>query len=419
MMSPDASGFHDCTAFWGRGRRLGALLGGLFVLLVLVGTAGSVSADTSPPRVYLPLIGRDFEPAWRWYAPSTPTVTPTPNHFALALDNSGQAHLLWDVTSYGLPRFIYHSFAGINTGAPWSQPAPVATSLGESSLLYAPVPGPDGALHLLWHNLIEPDHQERLLYTAFRGGAWSSPETVYQTDGAVTGMTRSDSTGRVTATVVDSSSGWTSEIFQVARLADGVWSAPQPIPRNHLYVTGVVWPDFADGVHLYEQESISTPLLYHSYWHDGGFTLRDQPVAVSVFGRSTQGDALGNLHIYWNDLTAIPGRNITALYHQCVENSAQPLTAEVPSGELAISDYVGAADTAGRFALAWRDEYGAVRLGIWRGCARQVIRSVPLPAGSNWQLRALALGATPDAACLLLARTGYPTQYAVVCGGTG
>ena len=72
---------------------------------------------------------------------------------ALALDNSGQAHLLWDVPSYGLPRFIYHSFTGINAAEPWSQPAPVATSLGESSLLYAPVPGPDGALHLLWHNL--------------------------------------------------------------------------------------------------------------------------------------------------------------------------------------------------------------------------------------------------------------------------
>ena len=245
------------------------------------------------------------------------------------------------------------------------------------------------------------------------------PEIAYQTDGTVDGMVRADRAGQVTATVVDSSSGWTGEVFQVARLANGTWSAPLPVPRNHPYVTGVVWPDFAGGVHLYEQESFSIPLLDHSYWHDGGFTVRDQPVTVRVYGRSTQLDSLGNLHIYWSDLTAIPGRNITALYHQCVESSAQPLTAEVPSGELAISDYVGAADTAGRFALAWRDETGAVRLGVWRGCARQVIRSVPLPPGSNWQLRALALGATPDAACLLLERTSYPTQYAVVCGGTG
>lgn len=418
MMSPDASGFHDCTAFWRRKRRSGVLLGGLFILLVLVGTAGGVSADTSPPRLYLPLIGRDFEPAWRWYAASTPSLTPAPDHIVLSLDNSGQVHLLWDVPAYGSPRFIYHSFTGINTAEPWSQPAPVANSLGESTLLYAPLPGFDGVLHLLWHNLAEPNHQHRLLYSTLRGDSWSVPEIAYQTDGSVDGMVGADSAGKVTATVVDSSSGWAGEFYQVARFANGTWSVPQLVPRDHPYVTGVVWPDFAGGIHLYEQESVSTPLLYHSYWQDGVFTVRDQPIAVGVFGRSTQLDTLGNLHIYWSDLTAIPGRNITALYHQCVENSAQPLTAEVPSGELEISDHVGAADTAGRFALAWHDETGAVRLGLWRGCTRDVITTVPLPAGSGWQPRALALSADPNTTCVLLIMPGWVTQYAVVCGGT-
>ena len=99
----------------------------------------------------------------------------------------------------------------------------------------------------------------------------------------------------------------------MARLANGRWSAPQPIPRNHPYVTGVVWPDFAGGIHLYEQESYSTPLLYHSYWHDGGFTVRDQSVPQPVvYGRSTQLDAVGNLHIYWDDPSLPPSLVVTS-----------------------------------------------------------------------------------------------------------
>ena len=367
--------------------------------------------------MYLPVVCRDFEPAWQWYAPITLTLAPAPDHIALALGGSRRVHVLWDVPSYGSPRFVYHTFAGINGNEPWIPAAPVAASLGESTLLYPPQPGPDGALHLLWHNVAEPNHRHRLLYTTWRGGSWSEPEIVYQADGTIDGMVRADSAGQVTATVADSSSGWSSEIFQVTRLAPNTWSAPQAIPRSNPYYSVVIWPDFAGGVHLYEQTSDFTPLLYHAYWHNGGFLIRDQSVAARLNGRSTQLDALGNLHVYWSDLAAIPGRNITALYHRCFENSAQPLLAEVPSGEFEISDYVGAADTAGRFALAWRDESGALHLSVWRGCTQRVIRTVPLPAGVGWQPRALALSATPDAACVLLSRAGYPTRYAVVCGG--
>lgn len=70
----------------------------------------------------------------------------------------------------------------------------------------------------------------------------------------------------------------------------------------------------------------------------------------------------------------------------------------------------------GRFAriIQDRDESGAFRLGIWHGCARMVIRSVPVPAGTGWQLRTLALNDRPDMACVLFAQSSYPMRYAVI-----
>jgi len=415
MIALDEAKHHGRTGFLSRYGRLALSCCGLLLLLLLDTAASATAADGAPPRQYLPLINRDFDAAWQWLAPITPTLTPAPDHIVLALDNAGQIHLLWDVSPFSQPRFVYHSFAGINTGGAWSQPAPVAASLGESSLLYTPVPGPDGALHLLWHNLVEPNHQQQLLCAAFRSGAWSMPEVAYQAGGSVTGMVRADNAGRLAATVVDSGSGLSSNIFQVARLDDGTWATPLPITRSHWFPT-VVWPDSAGGVHLYEDAASTPPQLYYSHWRNGAFAVHDQPVAARVFGRDTTLDALGNLHISWSDLTAIPGRNIQAIYHQCLANGDQPLTAEIPSGEQAVNDYVSASDTAGRFALAWREESGVLRLGVWRGCVRQAARTVPLPAGSAWGLRALALSATPDAACLLLAQTSYPPKYALVCG---
>lgn len=83
--------------------------------------------------------------------------------------------MLWDAPFFAAPRFIYHTAAGINTGEPWSAAAPVAASRGVATLLHAPLPGPDGALHLLWRSNIEPDQQEQLLYAALRDGSWSTP----------------------------------------------------------------------------------------------------------------------------------------------------------------------------------------------------------------------------------------------------
>ncbi len=389
----------------------------LVLLLPVTATPGNASADAPPPRVS-PLIGRDFEPTWRWYTPGTPTPSPGPNQYALAIDNRGRVHVFWDTVTYGAPRYVYHSFAGINQPQSWSQPAPVARSLGESTLLSAPVPGPDGTLHLLWHNLAQPNYQQQLLYAAFRGGTWSQHEIVYQAGGDVAGMIRADSAGQVNVAVVVSFPLFSSDVYQVTHSAQNVWGTPESIPRDHPSDSAVAWPDAPSGVHLFEQTHGSPPLLYHSYWRDGSYVIRDSAIAVGVYDRGTALDSAANLHTYWSDLAAVPGRNIWALHHQCVEGSARLQAEEVPSGELAISDFVSATDANGRFALAWRDETGAVRLGLWQGCSRSVIRTVPLPAGSGWQLRTLALSADPDTTCVLLTLPGWVTQHAVVCGGT-
>jgi hypothetical protein len=177
--------------------RLSLSICGLLLLLLLSAATSVAAADVIPPRLYLPLVGREFGPAWQWQAPITPTLAPAPNHLALALDNAGQPHILWDTTAYGEPRFIYHTTtAGAMPGL-WNKPAPVAASLGESTLLDAPVPGPDGALHLLWHNLAEPNRQQQLLYAALRNGAWSAPEVTYQAGGSINGMVRAGSAGQL------------------------------------------------------------------------------------------------------------------------------------------------------------------------------------------------------------------------------
>ncbi len=414
-----AAGAIETTMRDARRPRTALLVLTLLSLLCTLVTPGKAVAGEGPPRLYLPLVGRDIEFAWHWYATTTPAVIPAPNQVALALDDDGQVHLFWDVPFFQAPRFIYHTTAGVNTGEPWSPPARVAASRGESTLLHAPLPGPDGALHLLWHNDIEPDQQEQLLYAALRGGSWSEPEVVYLADGPLTGMVRATRSGRLTAVVVNGS-GFSSEIYQITRLYQTAWTAPWLIPVTHadLFAVDAAWPDWTGGVRVYQDSSRSPmpPVIHYSRWQDGEFVARDLPIAARVYGRDASLDALDNLHIYWSAKTAVPGRNITALYHQCLAGGVQPLTAEIPSGERELVSYVGAVDTTGRFALAWRDETGQVWMGVWQGCARQLTKPVPLPPGTGWQPRAVALNTQPDAACLLLSQLGYPVQYAVVCG---
>lgn len=188
--------------------------------------------------------------------------------------------------------------------------------------------------------------------------------------------------------------------------------------HTNLLAVDVAWPDWTGGVRIYQDSILSPmpPVIHYSRWQDGEFVVRDQPISARVYGRDASLDALDNLHIHWSGKTAVPGRNITALYHQCLAGGVQPLPAEIPSGERELVSYVGAVDSTGRFALAWRDETGQVLLSVWQGCARQATRPVPLPLGTEWQPRAVTLNTHQDAGCLLLSQVGYPTQSAVVCG---
>lgn len=236
----------------------------------------------------------------------------------------------------------------------------------------------------------------------------------------MTGIVRATLLGHLTAVAVEGS-GSSSSIFQVARLSHGAWTAPWLVPVTHtnLLAVDVAWPDWTGGVRIYQDSILSPmpPVIHYSRWQDGEFVVRDQPISARVYGRDASLDALDNLHIHWSGKTAVPGRNITALYHQCLAGGGvQPLAAEIPSGERELVSYVGAVDSTGRFALAWRDETGQVLLSVWQGCARQATRPVPLPLGTEWQPRAVTLNTHQDAGCLLLSQVGYPTQSAVVCG---
>lgn len=370
---------------------------------------------------YLPLVARDYDPTWVWGSVLTPTLTPSPASNVnplLAIDRQGQVHVLWGTTSYGVPAFIYHTYL---TAAGWTSPTAVAQSLGTSSVLFPPVVAPDGAMHLLWLNRETTGAPYRTLYAAFRNAQWGAEEEVYRspyTGSTLQGMVHLDAAGQVHTTMVD------GYIFSghVSHAKRGTLGWSQPVTLTDPTYSNWIWPDQQGGVRFYGNDYETPPNLYYSYWSAGQFVTRDQkgPDRVSVStSRRTQLDGQNNLHLFWSEDVAIPGGQVSGLYHQCINTALRVTTPELLSGSenAYASDTVKAAGFARWTALAWREASGArIRLAVWDGCNRTNLKTVPFPTDATWSLKAVAISDTPGKVCVLgYSSSYYPDRYRVIC----
>lgn len=367
--------------------------------------------------IYLPLVARDYDSTWIWGEVVSPSLTPAPAYVAnplMSVDRQGRAHIFWEATASGTPRFIYHTYLAA-TG--WTTPTAVAQSLGTSSLLYPPVVAPDGAMHLLWLNRETTQEPYRTLYAAFRNDAWGAEEEVYRApiNYSLQGMVHLDESGQVHATMVQSF--LFNDVYHVTRGSVG-WSQPVMLARPQY--NRLVWPDQQGGVRFYGNDYESPPNLYYSYWRNGQFITRDQrgPDRLTLSSsQRTQLDGQNNLHLFWSAPVALPGGQVTGLYHQCVNSALQVTGAVVLTGghTAYISDAARVAGFVRWTALAWREDSGArVQLALWNGCNRTDLKTVPFP-GTGWTVRAVAVRDAPGKICVLGYLSTSPARYNIVC----
>ena len=371
--------------------------------------------------VYLPQVLQSYDPSWVWGEIVTPTLAPLPSantNPLMSIDHQGRVHLIWDTTSYNVPKFIYHTYLA-DSG--WTTPTAIAESLGTSYTLFPPVVAPDGTLHLLWRNRETTSDPYRTLYAAFRNNAWSADDEVFRSPTVGTtlqGMVHLDQAGNVHATMVDSNF-FTSATYHTTH-GTNKWNTPIELP--HPTYLSWVWPDQLGGVRFYGNDYETPPNLYYSYWRNDEFSVFDLkgPESVTVLsGRKTQLDGLNNLHIYWSERVAIPGGEVNGLYQQCMNTDLRVTKASLLTGQesVYISDVVKAASFERRFALAWPQDSGkSIKLMIWDGCTLTDIKTVPFPTEATWSVKALAVSNVPGKVCLLGYSINYfPDRYRVLC----
>jgi hypothetical protein len=363
--------------------------------------------------LFLPLAARNYDPTWQWSDPITlPFMLRTHNNPVMALGHQGRPHLLWD--TYSDPKFIYHTYLDSDT---WTTPTVVAESLGTSYVLYPPVVDPQGRLHLLWRNQETYEDPNRTLYARYSAGGWSEEEEVYRSEmnsSSLQGMVHLDENQIIHATMVDSYI-FTGEVYHTVRSEKG-WRIPEEI-ETPTY-SKWVWPDHQGGVRFYGNDYELPPNLYFSYWREGSFGIKDRqgPERVELPSQSTQLDGYHNLHLFWRGQVAIPGGEVTGLYHQCLKEDLHTTPQIVLSDENDAFNVVKTGSRTHRFALAWQENYGErVGIAVWEGCNRIYLKSVPFSEDLDWTPKAIAISDDASKVCVFGYTSTYPSRYELVC----
>ncbi|MBI5565383.1 MAG: hypothetical protein HY870_10820 [Chloroflexi bacterium] len=359
---------------------------------------------------YLPVVTNDYDPAWRWSAIITPTLSPAPNQVVMTLDQAGHPHLVWDTTSYG-QQFIFHTYL---TDQGWTTPTAILPTLGASYILYPPIVGPDGKLHLLWRNQLSENSQQyqRLLYAAFDGTTWGPERELYRANGiySLAGMIRLDAAAKVHATFTVST--LSTDIYHSTLEATG-WSTPVGVALPTFFIGyQTIWPDQQGGVRIYRD---TTSSLHYFYWRNNQLQVNDQLLAGNLSTHASQMDGLNDLHTFWTGSVPVPGGSVTGLYYQCLNSNLTWSTQQVLSGQNNAGSANSASDGVSNVVLAWSETSTPTRVGIWNGCNRTDLKTVPVPSGT-WTLKAVALNHAPQKVCVLANRGGYPVKYNVLSG---
>ena len=360
-------------------------------------------AAQSEGVVYLPTLMNDYAPGWHWGDAYTVTVaTRTTNLPLTAIDRSGQPHIFWYHT---LTDDLLHHLYLMPSG--WQEslaPAPVAS---ESMLTNPPLVDSTGRVHLLWFNKLgaTETQRHRFLHATFTDGAWQEPREILRSQySTIDGWLRLSASDQPRVAVTDGFLGWKATLYTLG----GDWQAQseQTLPTD----ADIVWPDAADGAHLY---GVSDDMMLYWRWSVGTMGGVQSLGGGAFLGRSLAFDAIGNLHLYWKASVDANGRLVTALHHQCID--ARPQASEVtnPSGVVAVREFVGAAENGPRFALAWQ-EPTRKRLMVWDGCTPGVTVTIPEDAAQSTTLRAVAVSSTPRKVCAFM-QQATTAVYTVRC----
>jgi len=372
-----------------------------------------VEAAVDSTAAYLPLVMNNYDPRWQWGDNYPITLEPHPYNLPVSvIDQQGQFHIFWDTLTTG-QRYIFHA---ILTPAGWSTPAPVANSQGNSTILYPPIVGSDGRIHIVWRTYLGTavQYPYRLLYANFDGNSWSPVEEVYQDGIEIDGILRLDALGDPHVTIVETALG--STIVHTRRTSSG-WTSPENIDPNH--VVFVIWPDMNGGVHMYgyNYNLLHGFQLHYSYWQDGAFMIYDRQAPGEFSGRETQMDGATILHTFWAGQVPAPGGTVNGLSYQCLDSSLNWGPTKILSGENEIGGAVQKAwDQDKQVGLAWKETAsGNVLIQVWSGCQpASEGHPIPLPAGEDWEISTIALRNNTFKACAL-AKVAYQYNYSAVC----
>ena len=357
------------------------LLIGLFITntQVLPVQGEGVSDNT----IYLPMVLKDYDPNWILGQPIKVQLSPTPLTTPyLVVDSFGRPHLLW-ATWPGSSAFIYHIYL---TDQGWTNPAPIAPTLGNSKLLNPPIAGKNNDLYFVWYNALNLGGPYRIMYAAWNGSSWG-PEVELLGNGPsiyINGMTRLDSQGVPNVAFLNTDGAFTSNYYHQKWTGTG-FSAKQTI--QELDNVSTVWLDSDGGIRFFGDDYFENSIHY-SYWKNGAFSVNNKTVLGKLGYRDALLDGQNNLHLTRLASVPVPGGNVSGLYHQCLKSDLTWDSEQVLSGQNNILDYSVSFDENISPVMAWtHGDNQTITAQFWNGCqiSKQKELALPtLPAGSKW-----------------------------------
>ncbi len=277
-------------------------------------------------------------------------------------------------------------------------------------------------MHLFWANQLTSTSAPRLLYSAYRNGVWTPEEVAFDyppygtnsnpqtwasaqvgNDGQVYAIAQYVHYNLYTYQAKRTTAGWPAKVVPDTGLMDAYqWILGDRDGAVRRFITRYEYGTYHG---------------YYSYWRDGTYLIQDALMPFDTRNTSGQLDAGNNLHVYWRAEVPVPGGQVMGLYHQCFDPAMTPAGGpELLTGQDATAaSLLPAADEAGRWSLAWQMvATGEAKLGVWQGCQRQKILSVPPDPATPWPPFQALFSRTPNRWCGVW-RTGSGV-YQVRCG---
>lgn len=169
----------------------------------------------------------------------------------LALDDSGNVHVVWSEQSPG----NYDIFYARKSNGIWSSPQNVSNTPGASGFPEL-VADRSGNVHIIWSE----DSSSVGYVRQLSNGTWSSPATISGSTGGIYPRLVVDGAGTIHV-IWEGTVGWNTDLFHAQRLASGIWSSPVNISNTTgpsvnaaLFVEDngtvhIVWSE--NGIHIY------------------------------------------------------------------------------------------------------------------------------------------------------------------------